>query len=79
MQSTDHQLEVVVHGQVGRGGKGAVDEEEEGSLGFVRMQQIVVECYPNPIHTNPIHIGFLLLAAHKITLSCTKHICDQVA
>ena len=22
---------------------------------------------------------FLLLAAHKIVLSCTKHICDQVA
>ena len=64
MQSTDHQLEVVVHGQVGRGGKGAVDDEEEGSLGFVRMQQIVVEC----THAGGAELGSLVVALNDNVL-----------
>ena len=60
----DHQLEVVVHGQVGRGGKGDVDEEEEGSLGFVRIQQIVVEC----THAGGAELGSLVVALNDNVL-----------
>lgn len=55
----DHELEVVVQGQVGRGDRGADDVKEEGRLGVVWMQQIAVEC----IHVGGTEDGFLVAMA----------------
>ena len=55
----DHELEVVVQGQVGRGDRGADDVDEEGRLGVVWMQQIAVEC----IHVGGTEDGFLVAMA----------------
>lgn len=54
----DHELEVVVQGQVGRGDRGA-DDVEEGRLEVVWMQQIAVEC----IHVGGTEDGYLVAMA----------------
>ena len=55
----DHELEVVVQGQVGRGDRAADDGKKEGRLGVVWMQQIAVEY----IHVGGTEHGFLVAVA----------------